>query len=59
MEWTEELKATYRERAQALKGTARRRFMVRIVKALGQGEPVRQKENWVGVGKQSTKGWGS
>jgi hypothetical protein len=37
MELTEELKATYLETAQALKGSARRVFMARIVKALGAG----------------------
>ena len=37
MELTEELKATYRETAQALKGSDRRVFMARIVKGLGRG----------------------
>jgi Rhodopirellula transposase DDE domain len=37
MELTDELKATYREAAQALKGSDRRVFMARIVKALGRG----------------------
>lgn len=37
MELTDELKATYLETAQALKGSQRRVFMARIVKALGRG----------------------
>ena len=37
MEWTDELKATYVETAQALKGSDRRVFMARIVKSLGRG----------------------
>jgi hypothetical protein len=37
MELTDELKATYLETAQALKGSDRRVFMARIVKALGAG----------------------
>jgi len=37
MEWTDELKATYIETAQALKGSDRRVFMARIVKAVGAG----------------------
>jgi Rhodopirellula transposase DDE domain len=37
MELTEELKATYIETAQALKGSDRRGFMARIVKTLGRG----------------------
>jgi len=37
MELTDELKATYRETAQALKGSDRRVFMARIVKAMGAG----------------------
>jgi hypothetical protein len=37
MELTDELKATYLETAQALKGSDRRVFMARIVKMLGPG----------------------
>ena len=37
MELTDELKATYMETANALKGSDRRVFMARIVKALGRG----------------------
>jgi Rhodopirellula transposase DDE domain len=37
MELTDELKATYVETAKALKGSDRRVFMARIVKALGSG----------------------
>jgi Rhodopirellula transposase DDE domain len=37
MELTDELKATYIETAQALKGSDRRVFMAQIVKALGAG----------------------
>jgi hypothetical protein len=37
MELTDELKATYIETAQALKGSDRRVFMARIVKAMGTG----------------------
>ncbi len=37
MELTDELKATYIETAQALKGSDRRVFMARIVQALGRG----------------------
>jgi len=37
MELTDELKATYLEAAQALKGSDRRIFMARIVKAWGRG----------------------
>lgn len=39
MEWTEELRSAYTEGAQALKGSERRMFMARVVKALGQGGP--------------------
>jgi hypothetical protein len=37
MELTDELRTTYIETAQALKGSDRRVFMARIVKALGRG----------------------
>jgi hypothetical protein len=37
MELTDELKGTYIETAQALRGSDRRVFMARIVKALGRG----------------------
>ena len=37
MELTEDLKKTYIETAQALRGSKRRRFMVGVVKALGYG----------------------
>jgi len=37
MEWTEELRTAYIEGAQALKGSARRMFMARVVKGLGYG----------------------
>lgn len=37
MELTDELKTTYKETAQALKGSDRHVFMARIVKALGRG----------------------
>jgi hypothetical protein len=37
MELTDELKATYSEAAQALKGSDRRVFMARIAQALGRG----------------------
>lgn len=44
MEWTEELKATYIETANGLKGSNRRVFMARIVKALGRGGQSRAAE---------------
>jgi hypothetical protein len=43
---TDELKATYSETAQALKGSDRRVFMARIVKALGRGGQSRAAREW-------------
>jgi len=58
MEWTEELKAAYREGAPALKGHARRIFMARIVKTLGRGGPSQAERALGGCRKTIGKGWG-
>ena len=55
MELTGILKTIFTETAKTLKGSARRIFMARTVKAMGKGGNDRQRKKWDGIGARSER----